>query len=86
MKKRPGLNLYNGDASNCHHEQVPEVGVNSEASGDDVEYGVGKNSGGRNSEENVAEEWLILAVELHLLNPEKRKRKWSNLKSHDFVS
>ena len=64
-------NLNNCDSADSQDEDVSEVWVNSESPGDHVEGRVGEDSGGRNPQEDVAQERLVLAVEFHLLNSEK---------------
>jgi hypothetical protein len=47
------IHLDDADSANRHDQQIPEIGVKSEASGDDVEHGVAENSGRRNSQKNI---------------------------------
>jgi hypothetical protein len=43
--------------------------VEAEATGDNVEGGVGEDAGRGDTEKDVAKEGLILPMELHLLDP-----------------
>ena len=64
--------LHDGDCPRSEDENVLHVGVNSQASGHDIEHGVAEDAAGRHHQKRVAQDRLVLAVEAHLLHPGKQ--------------